>query len=201
MQFPWSRDELVAELEQEQWRPFGLDTSVEHNAWPGKRYKVLHPKSPKLQEIKYHIQSQMRYVIDSLYQHRPDLHTTWQMYPWRMAQNCVMHAEFTRDFPGFENGIHLDNRMLFATGMIYLTSEHSDSWSSCFYNSCERDNPVIIPSGFGQGWIHANNHDTWHDGWNRSDQTRYSILIALTLKFEHQPTAADNLNKPLNGQA
>jgi hypothetical protein len=196
LKFPWHREEIINELEQEEWRPFGMDTSVEHNVWTGKRYKVIHPRSRRLLAVKHYLQDQMEYVVQSLYQHKHSLHTTWQMYPWRLAQNVTMHAEFTRDLPGFENGIHLDNRMLFATGMIYLTDEHRDEWSSCFYDNYQQHNPVIIPSGFGQGWVHANDYDTWHDGWNRTDQVRYSILFALTLKFENQPTADDNPNKP-----
>ena len=49
--FPWSREELIADFEQEDWKPYGAETAVKHDAWTGKRYKVHRPKSPKLQKI------------------------------------------------------------------------------------------------------------------------------------------------------
>lgn len=195
MKFPWSRDEIVSELEKEDWRPFGMDTSVPHDRWPGKRYKVLNPKSHLLNTIRDFLQSGdiHRYMIEKLYENHQSLQVTWQMYPWRAIQNTSLHVEFTKDMPGFENGIHLDTRMLFGTGMIYLTEHDDERWASGFYNDLHKNNPVTIPSGFGQGWIHANDYDTWHDGWNRTDQIRYSMLFALTLRLENQPMPSDRI--------
>lgn len=193
MKFPWSRDVIIQELEKEDWRPFGMDTSVPHDRWPGKRYKVLHPASDILNDIRDYLQSDdiHRYMVEKLFEHKDNLQTTWQMYPWRALKNTDLHVEFTRDLPGFENGIHLDTRLLFATGMIYLTDRDDERWASCFYSDFQSSNPVMIPSGFGQGWIHANDYDTWHDGWNRTDEVRYSMLFALTLKLHSQPDPSD----------
>lgn len=196
--FPWSREELVAELEQQEWHPYGMETAVKHDVWTGKRYKVHRPTTPKLCQIQqfFREDSTRDYLIECLYRDKPILQINWQMYPWRMSMNTELHAEFTKDLPGFENGLHCDMRRLVATGVIYLCDGNNENLASCFYDTPMRDNPQIVETGYGMGWAHSNDFNTWHDGWNRTDQTRYSILLGLTLKLEHQPQATDNLDKP-----
>ena len=196
--FPWPREELIAELEQQEWQPYGMETAVKHDVWTGKRYKVHRPTTPKLQEIINFFRQDLTrdYLIECLYRDKPILQTNWQMYPWRMSVNTELHAEFTKDLPGFENGLHCDMRRLVATGVIYLCDGNNENLASCFYDNPMRDNPQIVETGYGMGWVHSNDWNTWHDGWNRTEQTRYSILLGLTLKLEHQPQATDNLDKP-----
>lgn len=196
--FPWTRQELIDELEQESWQPYGMETAVKHDAWTGKRYKVHRPRGQRLQQISqfFGLDSTRDYVIDCLYRDKPILQINWQMYPWRMSMNSVLHAEFTKDLPGFENGLHCDMRRLIATGMIYLADCNDENIASAFYDTPMRDNPHIVETGYGLGWVHSNDFNTWHDGWNRTDQVRYSILLALTLKLEHQPQASDNPDRP-----
>lgn len=198
--FPWQLSELVEELEQEEWHPYGAATAVQHDVWTGKRFKVHDPKGSKLNQIKRYFASDeaRQYVVDCLYRDKPNFAVNWQMYPWRMFQNTVMHAEFTKDLPGFENGIHCDMRRLVATGVVYLAEGDDERVSSCFYDHPDRHNPQRVETGYGKGWIHSNDFDTWHDGWNRGDKNRYSILLGLTLKLEHQPQASDTSTKPGN---
>ena len=120
MTFPWSREELIAEFDQEDWKPYGAETAVKHDAWGGHRYKVHRPKSEKLQQISqfFRQDSTRDYLINCLYRDKEILQINWQMYPWRMSTNTELHAEFTKDLPGFENGIHCDMRRLVGTGMI-----------------------------------------------------------------------------------
>lgn len=196
--FPWPREELIAELEQQEWRPYGMETAVKHDVWTGKRYKVHMPTTPRLQQIQqfFREDSTRDYLIECLYRDKPILQVNWQMYPWRMSVNTELHAEFTKDLPGFENGLHCDMRRLVATGVIYLCDGNDENLASCFYDTPMRDNPQIVETGYGMGWVHSNDFNTWHDGWNRTEQTRYSILLGLTLKLEHQPQATDNPDKP-----
>lgn len=198
MQWPWSLEDLKAELEQEDWRPYGMETAVKHDAWTGKRYKVHRPKGQRLCAIQdFFAQDSTRdYVIDCLYRDKEILQINWQMYPWRMSMNSILHAEFTRDLPGFHNGLHCDMRRLIGTGMIYLVDRDDPDLASCFYANPNYEDPVMIPTGYGRGWVHSNDWDTWHDGWNRTNEVRYSILLALTLKLQYQPEASDNLVKP-----
>jgi hypothetical protein len=191
--FPWSREEIIAEMEKENWHPYGVETAVKHDAWTGKRFKCHRPASPILQKISgfFAKDSTRDYLIECLYRDKPILQINWQMYPWRMSQNTELHAEFTKDMPGFENGVHCDMRRLVATGMIYLTDGDNPDLSSAFYDHPNRENPCRVPTGFGVGWVHSNDWNTWHDGWNRTNETRYSILLALTLKLQHEPQATD----------
>ena len=199
MSWPWSLEEVIAELEKENWNPYGAETAVKHDAWLGKRFKLHRPKSPILQKITnfFALDSTRDYVIECLYRDKPILGINWQMYPWRMSMNTILHAEFSKDLPGFENGVHCDMRRLVGTGLIYLTDGDNPNLSSAFYDHPDRHNPSRVKTGYGTGWIHSNDWNTWHDGWNRTDQTRYSILLGLTLKLEHQPTADDNPDKPV----
>ena len=198
VQFPWTQQELLSDLEQEDWRPYGQETAVKHDAWPGTRYKVHRPKSPRLQAIsQFFARDATRdYLIQCLYRDKPILQINWQMYPWRMSMNSILHAEFTKDLPGFHNGLHCDMRRLIGTGMIYLVDRNDEDLASCFYANPMREDPRMIPTGWGLGWVHSNDWDTWHDGWNRTQEVRYSILLGLTLKLEHQPDASDNPIKP-----
>lgn len=199
MDLPWSRKEIIDALDKEDWKPYGMETAVKHDAWTGKRYKVHFPNSPILREIAefFRKDSTRDYVIECLYRDKPILQINWQMYPWRMSMNTELHAEFTKDLPGFENGIHCDMRRLVGTGMIYFAEDDDERIASCFYDHPDRHNPDRVETGFGKGWVHSNDWNTWHDGWNRSDQVRYSILLGLTLKLEHQPAASDNPDKPV----
>lgn len=197
--FPWTLEEIISELEQEDWRPYGMDTAVKHDIWTGKRFKVNRPKSSLLQKIvNFTLQDTTReYIVDKLYEHDPGFEVNWQMRPWRMKMNTIFHGEFTKDLPGFENGVHCDMRRLVATGMTYFADKDDERIASCFYDHPERHNPHRVETGFGKGWIHANAWNTWHDGWNRSDQVRYSMLTGLTLRLEHQPSGDDNQDKPV----
>lgn len=196
--FPWSLEEITAELDQEDWRPYGQETAVKHDEWTGKRYKVHRPRSRMLQEIIrfFALDSTRDYAIHCLYRDKPIFQVNWQMYPWRMSMNSILHAEFTRDLPGFENGLHCDMRRLIATGMVYLVDGNNPDLASCFYDDPMRANPCLVETGFGRGWIHSNDWNTWHDGWNRTGQVRYSMLLGLTLMLAHQPDASDNPHKP-----
>lgn len=198
VQFPWPRQQLIADLEQEDWRPYGQETAVKHDAWPGTRFKLHRPQSPRLQSIiEFFARDSTRdYLIECLYRDKPILQINWQMYTWRMSMNSILHAEFTRDLPGFHNGLHCDMRRLIGTGMIYLVDRDDENLASCFYANPNREDPRMIPTGYGLGWVHSNDWDTWHDGWNRTQEVRYSILLGLTLKLEHQPQASDSADKP-----
>ena len=44
LKMPYTYAEIIAELENEDWKPHGEVAPVGHNPWPGTRYKVLSPK-------------------------------------------------------------------------------------------------------------------------------------------------------------
>jgi hypothetical protein len=188
---PYSRQELMEELEQEDWRPFGATSEVDINHWPGKRFKVLQPRisNKKLWEVFRFFCSQelKRQLIHALYDRLPEFPTWWGWYPDSMFEHCHIHGEFTKDLPGFVNDIHTDYRLLVATGMVYWCEQDDARLSSFFWDDLSRSNATRMTTGFGDGWFHANSNNSWHGGCNETDQIRYSSLLALTVNVAPVP--------------
>lgn len=179
-------DEITELLENETgWEPYGSYTGIENHRtdWQAYRYKLYEPKSVQLKKIiEYFRSPEFKSLwINTLYEKKHGFRNLWMMDPDVMYKSTECHGEFTRDMPGFENGIHCDYRLLVSTGMIYFTNEDNAAHATFFYSNPQRENPIQIPSNFCQGWVHANDWDTWHDGWNRTENVRYSVLLGLTI--------------------
>lgn len=185
-EFGSNYDEMIAALETEtKWEPYGYRAVVEGHMpeWQGLRDKLYEPNHPLLQRLLTYWQQDKtkEKIVDALYETKSDMEEKWGMPAEKMYKNVQLHGELTRDQPGFENGIHCDYRRLVATGMIFFTNEDNVDHSTHFYDNPQRDNPLKTPSNFGEGWLHGNDWNTWHDGWNRTDKVRYSMLIGVTL--------------------
>lgn len=182
---PYTLEDLQPELDNEDWIPHGEIGEVGNNPWPGTRYKVLRPKeeNQRLTELWHYVCSDWlkKTFIQWMYANIRNIDIDWDWKPENMYNSCHIHGEFTKDMPGFVNDIHTDYRKLVSTGMIYLSAGDNPDISTYFCDNLERKNQFRIPSGMGDGWWHANGNDTWHEGWNKTDQPRYSILLALTL--------------------
>ena len=187
----WERAQVIAELENEEWVPHGMVAPVGHNPWPNTRYKCLRPKWENqtlitLSEF-FRGEKFRRQAIDWMYQEYHGIDVTWGMSADEMFRRSRTHIEFTRDMPGFVNDIHCDYRQLIATGMIYFSDTDSPDISTYFYTTKDRAEPLRMPTKFGDGWWHMNYHNTWHEGWNRTDQVRYSGLLGLTINVTDLP--------------
>lgn len=182
---PYTLEDLLPELNNEDWIPHGEIGEVGNNPWPGTRFKVLRPRAEnqRLIELWHYVCSDWlkRTFIDWMYANIRNIDIDWDWRPENMFNCCHIHGEFTKDMPGFVNDIHTDYRKLVATGMIYLSAGDNPDTSTYFCDNIERKNQFRIPSGLGDGWWHANGNDTWHEGWNKTNQPRYSILLALTV--------------------
>ena len=191
LRMPFSYEDIIAELENEEWKPHGEVAPVGHNPWPGSRYKVLNPKweNQRLVSISNYFRSNdfKRQSIDWMYDNYPGTDVAWGMDRDTMFRQSETHIEFTRDMPGFVNALHTDYRKLIATGMIYFSNQDSEDLSSYFYRTEQRDDPVRMTTNFGDGWWHLNGHYTWHEGWNRTDSVRYSGLLGLTIYTADAP--------------
>ena len=176
-------DEIIQDLSNESWTPdrgaYGQGDLVE-------RYYIEWDqiKNPRLQRIQDYACSDgfRRSVIDRLYS-EPLFAGHWSIGPNEMFHATASSGRFLRDRPGYHCGLHLDNRLQVASGMIYFANGDDESISTTFYTTEARRDPVRIPTGFGAGWIAANMHDSWHDGWNRGDHDRYSMLLSIGLKL------------------
>ena len=182
---PYTLDDLMPELENEDWIPHGDLGEVGNNPWPGMRFKVTRPKEEnrRLSELFDYTCSDWlkKAFIEWMYKYIPNINVDWDWHPENMYKSCHLHGEFTKDMPGFVNDIHTDYRKLVATGMIYFSRGDDPNISTYFCDDLERKNQFRMPSGMGDGWWHANGNDTYHEGWNRTDQPRYSMLLGLTL--------------------
>lgn len=183
---PYSYEEIVSELKKESWVPFSnIDTTGNSEGhWP-LRFKLMQPKSLLLQRIHNFFSSSdlRRSVIDQLY--CLDLKNLYGQTKDTLFKNTLFHGEFTLDKPGFECGRHIDYRLLVATGGIYLSEKDDENISTYFYTDNKKDTEphTRATTNYGDGWLQVNGNDVWHDGWNRSNSDRFSMLTALTLNL------------------
>jgi hypothetical protein len=174
---------IIASLEKETWFPdqgaYGQSNFVS-------RYYLNwdQVQNTYLQEIQDWSCSDdfRRSVIDQLYS-EPNFAGYWSIDPETMFRTTVSSGRFLKDLPGFGAGVHIDNRLQVAAGMIYFIDGDDENQSTTFYSTPTGADPCRIPTGHGHGWIAANMHDSWHDGWNRSAQNRYSLILSLGLKI------------------
>lgn len=101
-----------------------------------------------------------------------------------MANYTILQANYVLDNSFTRIGMHLDNRLLVATGMIYL-NESAETIKSrqatTFYTDENKSDPLIITPNFGTGWAAVNTHNSWHEGINMSGQQRYSLLLGIAI--------------------
>jgi hypothetical protein len=101
-----------------------------------------------------------------------------------IANYTILQANYVLDKPGARISMHLDNRLLLSTGMIYL-NQSSDATkpnqATVFYTDRDRSNPITITPAFASGWAAANTHNSWHEGFNKSEEKRYSLLLGMSI--------------------
>lgn len=185
LDMPYTRSELLTELENEEWVSPGNINPLGVDLWHSTRFKCMHPKAEhtKLTALTNFFNSNhaKHQLVSWLFTTAPALSFEYDWNIDTMCDHCLLHGEITKDSPGFVNVMHTDYRKLVATGMIYLTERDDPNLSTYFYDTMQRDNPVRMSTNFGNGWVHSNGNDTWHEGWNKTPNMRYSILLGLTM--------------------
>ena len=119
-------------------------------------------------------------IVDILYS-EPLFAGYWAKSPNEMKSITKTICTPVLDKPGHNTAMHLDSRMLVAAGMCYLINGDDPQQSTIFYTDQHYNNPIRMPTGWGKGWLAANMHDSWHEGFNKSEINRYSILFGLSL--------------------
>jgi hypothetical protein len=99
---------------------------------------------------------------------------------------------FNKDLPGFSTDFHLENRSQIAFGMIYFMEQDIPECSTYFYTSESKNNPIRIPTGMGKGWLCVNTHWGWHEGWNNSNNDRYSSSLNFCLDMFNDGPVTEN---------
>lgn len=188
---PFTYDNLLAELENEDWVNPGTINHLGNDNWAATRYKVMFPKEEHtcMRSLHNFFNSDelKRVLVDRLYDSDPMFQFDWEWTPEDMCNHTVLHGEFSKDMPGFHNIIHTDYRKLVATGLVYWAKEDNPDVCTTFYDSLDKKNPIPVATNFGTGWFHGNGNETYHEGWNRTDKPRYSTLIGLTLNITPAP--------------
>jgi hypothetical protein len=182
---PFTYEELLADLENENWINPSVENNLGNDNWGATRFKVMHPKKEhKLLRSLHHFFNSdefKRVFVEELYNNDPGFDFDWEWTPEEMCNHTMIHGEFSKDLPGFYNDLHTDYRKLVGTGLVYWAKANNPDVCSVFYDSREKISPVVMTTDFGHGWMHGNCNDTYHEGWNRTDRPRYSSLIGLTL--------------------
>jgi hypothetical protein len=138
--------------------------------------------SPCLQAIDRYISSNefKQQILDIMYQQ--GLQEIWTMPKEQMAKVTNTGGYFAVDRPGFTCPRHVDSRGLVATGMIMFGEENNPDTSTYFYRTFDTEESYWHNSSkFEHGWLTANMHNTYHEGYNRSNRDRYSYLFSLAL--------------------
>jgi hypothetical protein len=192
----YTSDILLQELEKENWQ---LETFKNVNGRQGgKRYTINGEgryaskaatnavSSPVLQDLlSYSMSRDFKTKWLSTMINTPAFCKLWGTSDVdRISSYTVIHANYLLDTTMAKIGLHLDNRLLVATGMIYLNESDSNSkplQATTFYTDENKSNPLTILPNFGTGWVAANTHNSWHEGYNLSNQKRYSLLLGISI--------------------
>lgn len=117
-------------------------------------------------------------IISMLYED-DEFSRLWGLNQSLLSNITKLTANYVIDLPGQHVKLHLDNRLLVGTGMIYLNEKTEGNQSTRFYSDEKRSNPFIIEPGFQNGWFAANVQTNWHEGFNKANTNRLSILLGL----------------------
>jgi hypothetical protein len=145
------------------------------------------PQSPLLQEILKFVSSDLvkKQVIDQLYKDFPNISNTWEGWDSSTMFNVTLWGgQFLKDSPGYRLEKHLDTRLQIATGLIYFTEKDDANWTTTYYTDQYGKDALRIENNFCDGVLHINDHDTWHEGWNRSNCDRYLLIVGLILNVK-----------------
>jgi len=152
------------------------------------RSGLLNPTNKVLTDIMDFINSDAvkEQIVNFAYETQGDyISSLWEGWSKeQMLQYTFWGCMFNRDQPGFHIPAHLDTRLQVATAMVYFVEDDDPNQSTVYYTSNEYDDPLRISNKFGNGVLHINDHTAWHEGYNRSNVTRYSLICGLLLKVK-----------------
>lgn len=177
-----SHSEIISYLEQETWQ--------DHPA-AGLRKHCRNPKNTKLQEIIEFLQSDeiTKQILQAQHDLNSDIFNRWDMTLDSMYHQTTTYVYFGVDYPGSHIHCHLDQLKLLFTGLTYFTNKDNELASTRFYDSPNKENLFRSTTNFGDGFMQANLHNTWHEGGNGTDELRYFLIIEIF------PYITRNLNR------
>lgn len=180
---PCNYDIIIQELKDQLW--VADEAGYGQNNFET-RYRLKEPNGELLNSIVNDVEhgTFKQELIAALYLD-PFFAGYWGLTPDKLYQTTHLYALYTWDRPGYSIRIHTDDRMHVAQGMIYFIDGDDPDQSTYAYTDKDGNNPLRVPTGYGQGFVNANLNDSWHTGKNSSTQERYSLMIGLRLKQFH----------------
>jgi hypothetical protein len=179
-------ESILEELKQESWVSI---TPTHMDDFYTKRHRIDgYLKGQEVVKVAEYLRSaEFKQILldlvwkDMMFQHKwgPRLHYD------KINDITITEFGFDKDSPGFSTDLHLENRCQIAFGKIFFMTEDREDSSSYFYSSEHRDDPTRVPTGMGLGWLCINTHWGWHEGWNKSNQDRYSSSFNFTFDMFH----------------
>jgi hypothetical protein len=187
----FDKNQIIEDFKNED---FGSDTIDAYGTTGfSSRRNIKEIKSSRLKSISDYFSSDLfkKLMIDTLYS-QPNFGGQWAISPKRMFDMTAAITNLTCDSPGHNTGIHIDNRCIVATGMCYFSPEDDPDISTWFFDTKDKKNPLRILTDFSSGWLAANMHDSWHDGYNKSNYNRYTLMYGLVLKYGNSIAIMEN---------
>lgn len=207
---PLSPKDLISKMDKENWIQENYNRELNANRQGGGRLVIKGSERGKLSKdliVDADLKSIFEYVtgqtfkmqiLEKLFQSESFLRLWGIKNIYLFDRLTTLTANLVIDQPGCVVKIHLDNRMLVATGMLYINEKPADQGlqSTIFYSDPQRNNPLFMETGFGNGWVAVNMQDNWHEGFNQSKEKRYSILLGLELNVDHlkKPNSTTDVN-------
>jgi hypothetical protein len=185
-----SYNDIISALESEEWQAHSDrkdDAGLAGNPY-AERAGLLNPKSQVLKDIMDFINSDSvkEQLVNFVYSTQGNyISSLWE--GWgneQMLQHTFWGCMFNRDRPGFHIPVHLDTRLQVATAMFYFVAEDDPLQSTVYYTDKNCSDPVRINNEVGNGVLHINDHTAWHEGYNKSNVIRYSLICGLLLKVQ-----------------
>lgn len=178
-------DTVVQELKNENWQSWTYNTPMGHeNPNWNTRHRITQVQSPILKKIVDFVQSDAvrDQMLDNLYSFNPAFQGLWSLSKDQMRDWANWHMEFMMDQPGFYLEPHNDYRRLICAGMLYFNESNDPAVATTFYTDRQLNGELVLPNGYGTGWIAVNDYCNWHTGKNASNYNRYSALLGFTIK-------------------
>jgi hypothetical protein len=181
---------VIHALDSEDWQAHAdrkQDAGLSGNPY-AQRSGLLNPKSQVLKDIMEFVNSDdvkeqlVNFVYDTQGDYISGLWEGWSKE--QMLQYTFWGCMFNRDQPGFHIPLHVDTRLQIATAMIYFVEADDPNQSTVYYTNNKFEDPLRINNKFGNGVLHINDHTAWHEGYNKSNVTRYSLICGLLLKIK-----------------
>jgi hypothetical protein len=162
-------------------RGMGLRKIIKGSVGRGSLHRDL-LKTDKLKSLHDYLQSDsLKHIIVNKLFEDTEFQRLWGIGKESLLKLTKLKACFITDLPGLTVKIHLDNRLLVGTGMIYLNEKSNGKQSTIFYTDDQKLNPLEISSGFQSGWFAANTYNSWHEGFNHATTNRLSVLLMLEI--------------------